>query len=115
MLSVDILCFNKNMIKDNGMGSQYNLVKNGDWTWDKTVEMAKQVSNDTDGDGTMTKSDRWGINYTTNAVVSTFNNCGINIAELNDKGVPVIIIDGKTRKGFGIRRNARLYFRQYRL
>ena len=93
MLSVDILCFNKSIIKDYGMESPYNLVKSGDWTWGKAVEMAKQVSSDLDGDGKMTKKDFWGINYTTNTVVSTFNNCGVRIAEYDENGVPVITLN----------------------
>jgi hypothetical protein len=81
------------MIKDHGMEFPYALVKSGDWAWGKVAEMAKQASSDIDGDGKMTKSDQWGISYTTNAVVSTFNNCGIHIAELDADGVPVITLN----------------------
>ena len=93
LLAVDILCFNKDILKDYGMDSPYNLVKSGKWTWDKAVEMAKLVSSDINGDGKMTKDDKWGISYTVNTNVSVLNNSGIKIAELDNDGVPVITLN----------------------
>ena len=41
------IIFNKQMVEDNGLESPYDLFKDGSWTFDKMVEMAKAVSNAT--------------------------------------------------------------------
>jgi len=56
-----IFLFNKDVIQEFGMDDPYQLVKNGKWTIDKMWEMAKQVSKDVDGDGTMQDTDAYGL------------------------------------------------------
>lgn len=46
-----IMMFNKSLIKDNGLEDPYEIVKRGDWTFDKLEEMIKGISRDVDGDG----------------------------------------------------------------
>ncbi|MHC1696056.1 MAG: hypothetical protein AB9835_12485 [Eubacteriales bacterium] len=46
-----IMMFNKGMIKDNNLEDPYEIVKRGDWTFDKLEEMIKGVSRDVNGDG----------------------------------------------------------------
>ena len=44
-----------------GLENIYELVGNGKWTIDKMYEMAAAGVKDLDGDGKMTKADRWGV------------------------------------------------------
>ena len=86
-----ILAFNKTLIKNNGLESPFDLVKNGEWTYDKMHEMAKHVAKDTDGDGKMTlENDLWGINYNGNTIMGVINSSGVRLAELDQDGIPVL-------------------------
>ena len=96
MMTMWGLCFNKEMVKDYGFESPYSLFQNGDWTYDRVVEMAKTVSRDLDGDGIMTKDDLWGINYTDETLIGILNSAGVKIAELDNNGIPVITINNET-------------------
>ncbi|MCL1859884.1 MAG: hypothetical protein FWF92_11715 [Oscillospiraceae bacterium] len=87
-----IMCFNKAMIDANNFESPYDLVKNGQWTFDKMVEMAKQVAQDLDGNGKMTETDLYGLNYTGDTIMGIINCSGVKIAELNEDGVPELTI-----------------------
>ena len=88
-----LMCFNKNIIKDHGFASPYELVENGDWTFDKLIEMAKQIAGDLDGDGKMTEADMWGINYDRDYVWNLLNAFGVNVIKLDSGGFPSITLD----------------------
>ncbi|HPE95004.1 MAG TPA: ABC transporter substrate-binding protein [Bacillota bacterium] len=59
--------YNKDMFTEYDLGAicgesnMYDLVDNGGWTYDQMHQMTKQVAGEVDGDGTMTKYDRWGV------------------------------------------------------
>ena len=88
-----MICFNKAVVEDFGLESPYELVKSGNWTLDKMVEMSKAVAHDIDGDGVMTTADMWGINYNRDTVWNLLNSCGVKCMELDDEGYPEIVID----------------------
>lgn len=46
------LAFNLQMLQDNNLEDPRELYKRGEWTWDKFIEYAKALTQDTDGDGT---------------------------------------------------------------
>jgi len=73
--------------------SSYLTIKDGTWTLDKAVEMAKQVAEDLDGNGKMNSKDLWGINYTYDTVIGILNAGGVKIAGLDPNGIPQITID----------------------
>ena len=56
-----VLLFNKPMISDLGLESPYNLIKNGNWTFDVYSEMAKAAVKDVNGDEVMDKEDIYGL------------------------------------------------------
>jgi len=87
-----IMCFNKDMIKDNKLESPYELVKSGNWTFDKMAEMGRVVARDLDGDGKMKEGDLYGLNYTGDTIMGLVNGCGVKIAELNSEKIPVLTI-----------------------
>ena len=62
--SYDFVCFlvfNKQMVSDLGLENIYGLVREGKWTIDKMYEMAAAATLDINGDGRMTKDDRYGV------------------------------------------------------
>ena len=56
--------FNKQMMIDYNLGNMYDIVKSGEWTYDKMIEMASVVIQDVDGNGIYDMNDvfRHGIN-----------------------------------------------------
>lgn len=53
--------FNKDLLTDYQLESPYELVREGSWTYDKMFDMMTIASTDLDGNGTMDKNDRYGI------------------------------------------------------
>ncbi|HBL85168.1 MAG: hypothetical protein A2Y17_01360 [Clostridiales bacterium GWF2_38_85] len=55
--------FNKDIIEELDLEDPFTLVRNGEWTIDKMMEMAKAAKMDRDGDSQMTvaSNDRWGL------------------------------------------------------
>ena len=89
--AVWIMAFNKTLIANNGLESPFELVKKGEWTYDKMHEMAKHVAYDMDADGKMTlEDDMWGINYTGDTIMGIVNSSGVNLAELDKEGKPFL-------------------------
>ena len=88
-----IMCFNKKMMVDNQLESPYELVKSGQWTFDKMTEMGRKAARDLDGDGKMTKDDLWGVNYTGDTIMGIVNSSGVRIAELDANGIPQLTIN----------------------
>ena len=87
--TVWIMAFNKNLIANNGLESPFDLVKHGEWTYDKMHEMARYVAQDMNGDGKMTlEDDMWGINYTGDSIMGIINSSGVNLCEFDNKKVP---------------------------
>ena len=55
------LCFNKKLVQELELENPYNLVTSGKWTYDKFFDMCKAATNDMNGDGQMTETDRYGV------------------------------------------------------
>ncbi len=56
-----VLLFNKNLTDDLQLESPYTLVKEGKWTFDNFRIYGETATVDTNGDGTMDKSDQYGL------------------------------------------------------
>ena len=93
MMTVPIVCFNKGIVQDHALESPYMLVETGEWTFDKAVEMAKQIARDLNGDGKMTIEDLWGILYTHDEISSILQSGGVGYIELEPGGIPQIAFD----------------------
>ena len=59
--AVRCLYFNKDLFKQYGLDNPYELVKSGDWTIDRFLEMVSTGLVDLDGDGKYTDDDQWGL------------------------------------------------------
>ena len=53
-----VMYFNKGLIASAGCPDLYEVVRNGEWTWDYFLELSGNVTKDNDGDGI---NDTWGI------------------------------------------------------
>ncbi|MCL1792584.1 MAG: hypothetical protein FWG34_01815 [Oscillospiraceae bacterium] len=53
--------FNKKLAADMELENMYNLAKDGKWTVDKLFEFSRTAAKDLNGDGKMTKDDRYGM------------------------------------------------------
>jgi len=68
-----ILMFNKQLINDLTLESPYDIVKNGQWTWDKLNEMGTAAVSDANGDGKMELgADRFGLFMVSKQVMPSF-------------------------------------------
>jgi multiple sugar transport system substrate-binding protein len=54
------VAYNKSLAEREGLPDLAELYKNGEWTWDKFIELASQVHKDTNGDGVI---DQYGFCY----------------------------------------------------
>ncbi|MFD0710701.1 extracellular solute-binding protein [Paenibacillus sp. GCM10027626] len=52
------LAYNRDLFKKLGLPDLHEVVAQGEWTWDKMLEIAKQATQDTNNDG---KNDTWGL------------------------------------------------------
>jgi len=52
------LVYNRDLFKKLGLPDLHEVVAQGDWTWDKMLEIAKKATQDTNKDG---KNDSWGL------------------------------------------------------
>lgn len=51
--AMEAMIFNKGVLRDNNLENPYDVVKSGDWTFEKLIAMSQAVSGDLNGDGKM--------------------------------------------------------------
>ncbi|MCQ2431080.1 MAG: hypothetical protein MJ175_00595 [Clostridia bacterium] len=56
-----IMCFNNPMAADLDIENIPDLIRSGNWTLDKMIEITKAVGGDTNGDGVLNDSDTYGL------------------------------------------------------
>lgn len=55
------LLYNKKLAQDMSLGSLYDYVYDGTWTWDKLGSLSSQITGDVDGNNVMDEYDRYGV------------------------------------------------------
>ena len=77
----DAFCvyFNKQLIDDYKLEDPYELVRNGDWTLDKLMEMSAAASEDLNGDGVFDYEDKLGF-----VTHDLYHLCGFMISNENN-------------------------------
>ncbi|MDY4435749.1 MAG: hypothetical protein SPF08_11390 [Candidatus Flemingibacterium sp.] len=58
---MNCIYFNKRLAEDYKTGDLYQLVKDGDWTFDKLISLSKDVYEDLDGDSKASEADKFGL------------------------------------------------------
>ena len=85
--SLSCLCFNKNLFTDLGLAYPYDLVKSGDWTYDKMLEYVKDATRDVDENQKYDTEDFYGITgWETEAGYNLFYSSGFTFAKTNSAG-----------------------------
>ncbi|MDF2537611.1 MAG: transporter substrate-binding protein [Herbinix sp.] len=68
-----LVFYNSRIWNELGLPDPYELVRNGEWTWDKLVEYAKLALRDNDGDGVISSdADRWGVTCPSGDLIQSF-------------------------------------------
>ncbi|MCD8056406.1 MAG: extracellular solute-binding protein [Clostridiales bacterium] len=70
--------------------SPYDLVKSGEWTWDKLYSMAAKAAFDTNGDGTLDTSDRYGLTTHGESYAASWQSAGLKFVTTDSDGMPQI-------------------------
>ena len=84
--------FNKKILADYQMDNPYEFVRNGTWTWDKFLQMAKQVTQDLNGDGKYDENDLYGLGLLLDGsgMISMMHACDQYITRRDEDGKPVL-------------------------
>jgi len=89
-----VFYFNKQLVQDNDLPDFYDLVKNNQWTFDKFIEISKEVSRDLNGDGIFDREDMFGFVTTTGTVVNAFPGAfDMNITIKDPDNIPRLQLD----------------------
>ena len=56
-----VIFFNMEMAENHGVGDLYQIVRDGDWTYEKMMEIAESVGSDLNNDGVYDDNDRYGL------------------------------------------------------
>lgn len=95
---VNAIFFNKDLIDRYGLDDPYRLVLDGDWTWDKLRDMAKQVSADLNGDSVMDENDQYGfVGERGWQLTSALTSCNQLIVNSNNGTPELACINEKTQ------------------
>lgn len=86
---IHVLLFNKKMVTELELENPYNIVKNGNWTFDKYAEMVKTVTRDVDGNGIMDANDMYGLVSMVKYVLPCFwVGAGVETVARTNSGLP---------------------------
>ena len=80
------ILFNKKLFQDYGLEDPYALVKSGDWTYSKLIELASNVSSDLNGDGKFDFEDLYGALVWDDTMMGVVNSIGEKCAKPNAEG-----------------------------
>ena len=95
------ILFNKKLVQDYGFESPYDLVRGGEWTYDKLIEMALQVGQDLNGDGKMGFEDLFGAFIWDDTMHGIVNSIGEKCAVINNAGeIELTLNTERTLKSF---------------
>ncbi|HBL84493.1 MAG: hypothetical protein A2Y17_06515 [Clostridiales bacterium GWF2_38_85] len=84
--------FNKDVVEEKNLENPYILVKEGKWTIDKMIELAKQVTDDSDGNGVMNYKDTWGLFMNTSCASVYYLAAGEKLTSKDKYDLPLISV-----------------------
>lgn len=90
--AVQITFFNKGLVAENGFDDPYQLVRDGNWTLDKMVEMSEVARFDFNGDGNFVLgTDVIGIADNPDYVLHYIYCYGLRMSENDADGIPQVV------------------------
>ncbi len=84
-----VMMFNKKMAESRDMPDIYELVKSGDWTMDKLLELSADIYQDKTGDG-VSSDDTYAIATTVDFIQGLFYGADGKIISKNEEDIPVL-------------------------
>lgn len=91
MLHMMYACvFNKDQAEEYGMGDLYKLVRDGEWTLDKMIELCEGTYRDLDGNNEKNDADHYGFATTDLHYDALFTGSGLKTIEKGEDGLPAI-------------------------
>lgn len=88
-----VYCFNKTVVEQKNLEDPYKLVKSGEWTMDKMLSMAREISVDSSGDGKMDIDDTWGLLINTSSASLFFNGSGERMSSKDEYDLPIVTVN----------------------
>ena len=88
------MMFNKQMAQDFSLPNIYDIVRAGEWTVEKMLELGRGVSMDLDGSGVMTNADRYAFTTTIDTVQGLFFSMGNRITRKDALDLPTFALYG---------------------
>lgn len=86
--------FNKELVELHSLEDPYTLVNEGEWTLDKSIEMAYAVVQDVNGNGQVDiEEDVFGICWESNSMTYAVHAADIRITAKDEEGMPYISVD----------------------
>ncbi len=85
-LAAYVVFYNQNMAADHQIGDMYEIVENGEWTFDTINAISEKVAVDLNGDGSYGPEDSYGLSCQNDGVYILLHAAGHRIAGVNDKG-----------------------------
>jgi ABC-type glycerol-3-phosphate transport system substrate-binding protein len=99
--AMEAMIFNKAILRDHGLDSPYDIVRSGEWTFDKLIQMSRGVSRDLNGDGRMfIQDDRFGVILQSDTDLSFLVSGGEKVASKDANDLPIITFN--TERAFKI-------------
>lgn len=80
------MMFNKELLKQYGLESPYDMVDNNTWTIEKFAKICKTVTEDLNQDGVMDQNDRFGLLVWDDSICGIVNAAGQRCCTINDEG-----------------------------
>ena len=89
--AMEAMIFNKALLRDAGLDDPYEIVRNGEWTFEKLYDMSRSVSRDLNGDGVMyIQEDRFGCILQADTDISFLVSGGDKICGKDANDYPII-------------------------
>nr|MBQ4318100.1 extracellular solute-binding protein [Clostridia bacterium] len=99
---INSLFYNKEMHKNYSLEAIYPVISEGEWTWDKLIEMSEKVTADLNGDGTMDEKDQYGylgefswqlasITTSNDQYIMKKNDAGVNELTINTEKMANVV------------------------
>ena len=89
--AMEAMIFNKSVLQDYSLENPYDIVKKGEWTFEKLMQMSKDISKDLNGDGKMyIKDDMFGYILQGDTAASFIVSGGERICAKDENDRPII-------------------------
>ena len=83
-----VIYANKQIIEEYSVGNLYQLVRDGEWTWDALYDIARMTAKDLDGDGVIKKDDQIGFSLEATHLYVATNSAGGFMTPKNNGDIP---------------------------